>query len=165
MNYSELKYFSIPYNEMSEYYKADLYNLLNNSFNLPSYELHSFTIVNGFIKNNEIIASLSLLNHNNLLNILKQNENDELNGYSKKGDGGLFVYNIAVRQEFKRNKLAEVLLNLCIRENLDKKYLHCQVLKSNEPSFNLFFKCGFKIEEEMNNEDNEIVCVMSRNIQ
>ena len=44
------------------------------------------------------------------------------------------------------------------------KYLHCQVKKDNEPSFNLFFKCGFKIEEEMMNEDNLVVCVLSRDI-
>ena len=35
----------------------------------------------------------------------------------------------------------------------------------NEPSFNLFFKCGFQIEEEMINSDDSVVCVMSRNVQ
>tara|TARA_Y100000590_G_scaffold391285_1_gene467765 strand:+ start:201 stop:698 length:498 start_codon:yes stop_codon:yes gene_type:complete len=165
MDYTQLKYFSITYKEMSEYYKADLFNLLNASFDLPSYELHQFTIINGFIKDNEIIGCVSLLHHNDLLEILNENENHEMTGYSKKGDNGLFVYNIAVRDNYKRKKIAEVLLNLCIRENLNVKYLHCQVEKNNEPSFNLFFKCGFQIEEEMINSDDSVVCVMSRNVQ
>lgn len=165
MDYTNLKYFSVSYKDMSDYYKEKLFNLLTMSFDLPSYELHPFTIINGFIKNNEIIACVSLLNHENLLEILKENKNDDMTGYSKKGDDGLFIYNIAVDDNYKRKKLGEILLNLVMRENLNVKYLHCQVLKENEASFNLFFKCGFKIEEEMNDSDKNVVCVMSRNIQ
>mgnify|MGYP003338558151 CR=1 FL=1 len=165
MNYKNLKYFSIPYKDMSSHYKEELFNLLTLSFDLPSFELHPFTIINGLIIDKKLIASVSLLHHNDLLKILKKNKNDEMTGYSKKGDDGLFIYNIAVDDNYRRKKLGEILINLVIRENLNLKYLHCQVLKENEPSFNLFFKCGFKIEEEMNDSDKNVVCVMSRNIQ
>lgn len=164
MDYSSLKFFSLKYSLFSEYYKQNLHNLLDKCFNnLPSYELHDNTIIQGFTKDKEIVSTLSLLNHNQLQKILKQNNNDDYNGYSKKGDNGIFIYNIATSPEYQRNRLGEVLIHKLMKETT-AKYLHCQVKKDNEPSFNLFFKCGFKIEEEMMNEDNLVVCVLSRDI-
>ena len=149
MDYSKLTYFSSAYIEFSQYYKDKLIEFLDTSFKLPSYELHDFTIINGFLLNNEIIATLSLLKYDDLKIVLEKNNNHEMIGYSNKGETGLFIYNVVVKDEFKRKKLAELLINLCIRDNPNVKYLHAQVKKDNEPSFNLFFKCGFKIENEM----------------
>ena len=164
MDYSKLTYFSSAYIEFSQYYKDKLIEFLDTSFKLPSYELHDFTIINGFLLNNEIIATLSLLKYDDLKIVLEKNNNHEMIGYSNKGDNGLFIYNVVIKDEFKRKRLAEVLINLCIRDNPNAKYLHAQVKKDNEPSFNLFFKCGFKIENEMQDSDNIIVCVMSKDI-
>lgn len=164
MDYSTLKYFNVKYSEFSEYYKKHLHNFLDNTFHLPSYELYDNTIILGFIKDTEIIASLSILKTVDLVNVLKNNNNDDMTGYSKKGDNGLFIYNVSVKNEYKRKKLAEVLINLCLRDFSNEKYLHVQVKKENEPSFNLFFKCGFQIEDEMQDSNNNQVCVMSRNI-
>lgn len=166
MDYSKLTYFTLPYIEFSDYYKNKLLEFLDNSFKLPSYELHDFTIVNGFLMNDEIVATISLLKHEDLINVLKKNDNDERIGYSNKGDKGLFIYNVVVKDEFKRKRLAEILINLCIKNNYNSRYLHAQVKKENEPSFNLFFKCGFQIENEMHdNNTNNIVMVMSKNIE
>lgn len=164
MDYSKLTYFSVPYSEFSQYYKDKLSDFLDTSFKLPTYELHDFTIINGFTLNDEIIATLSLLKHDDLKGVLEKNDNHEMVGYSNKGDNGLFIYNVVVKEEFKRKRLAEVLINLCIRNYPNVKYLHAQVKKDNEPSFNLFFKSGFQIENEMQDADNGIVCVMSRDI-
>ena len=164
MDYSKLTYFSLQYSEFSQYYKDKLLSFLDSSFKLPSYELHDFTIINGFLLNNEIIATLSLLKHDDLKGVLEKNNNHEMVGYSNKGDDGLFIYNVVVKDEFKRKRLAEVLLNLCIRNYPNTKYLHAQVKKDNEASFNLFFKCGFQIENEMHDNDNGIVCVMSKDL-
>ena len=162
MDYSSLKFFSLKYSLFSEYYKQNLHNLLDKCFNdLPSYELHNDTIIQGFTKNKEIISTLSLLNHTLLQKILKENNNDDMSGYSKKGDNGLFIYNIATSPEYQRNRLGEVLIHKLMKETT-ANYLQCQVKKDNEPSFNLFFKCGFQIEEEMMNEDNLVVCVLSK---
>ena len=78
----------------------------------------------------------------------------------------LFLHYVANWPMIYRNpkQLAEVLINLCIRDNPNVKYLHAQVKKENEPSFNLFFKSGFKIENEMQDVDNNIVSVMSKDI-
>ena len=164
MDYKNLKYFSCYYSELSLHYKNELLELLNNTFKLPSYELYDFTIINGFLFNNKIIAGLSLLKHNDLKEVLVKNNNHEMIGYSNKGDNGLFIYNVFVKNEYKRNRLAEVLINLCIRNNYNSNYLHAQVKKQNEPSFNLFFKCGFQIETEMEDENNTIVMVMSKSL-
>ncbi len=164
MDYSKLKYFSVNYGEFSDYYKRKLHKFLDKSFNLPSYELYDFTIVNGFTFNGEIIGVLSILKTEDLRKVLENNNNDEMTGYSKKGEGGLFIYNVVVKDDFKRKKLAEILINLCLKDNSNEQYLHAQVKKENEPSFNLFFKCGFQIEDEMQDSDNNQVCVMSRNI-
>ncbi len=164
MDYSKLTYFSSSYVEFSQYYKDKLIEFLDISFKLPSYELHDFTIINGFLLNNEIIATISLLKYDDLKTVLKKHNNNEMIGYSNKGDNGLFVYNVVVKDEFKRRRLAEVLINLCIRDNQNVKYLHAQVKKDNEPSFNLFFKCGFQIENEMQDGGNNTVMVMSRDI-
>lgn len=162
MDYSKLTYFSLPYIEFSHYYRNKLLEFLDNSFKLPSYELHDFTIINGFLMNDEIVATVSLLKHEDLINVLKKNDNDERIGYSSKGDKGLFIYNVVVKDEFKRKRLAEILLNLCIKNNYNSKYLHAQVKKENEPSFNLFFKCGFQIENEMQDNNSNIVMIMSK---
>ena len=164
MDYKNLKYFSCYYSELSLHYKNELLELLNNTFKLPSYELYDFTIINGFLFNNKIIAGLSLLKHNDLKKVLVKNNNHEMIGYSNKGDNGLFIYNVFVKNEYKRNRLAEVLINLCIRNNYNSTYLHAQVKKKNESSFNLFFKCGFQIETEMEDENNTIVMVMSKSL-
>ena len=164
MDYSKLKYFSVNYSEFSDYYKGKLHKFLDDSFNLPSYELYDFTILNGFTLNDEIIGVLSILKTEDLKKVLENNNNDEMTGYSKKGEGGLFIYNVVVKEDFKRKKLAEILINLCLKDNSNEKYLHAQVKKENEPSFNLFFKSGFQIEDEMQDGDNNQVCVMSRNI-
>ena len=164
MDYSKLRYFTCKYSELSKYYKNNLLNLLNNSFNLSKYELHDFTIINGFLYNNEIIASVSILFHDDLKLVLEKNNNHKMVGYSNKGDNGIFLYNVVVKEDFKRKRLAEVLINLCIQNYPNFKYLHAQVKKDNEPSFNLFFKCGFQIETEMSDDNNNIVMVMSRNI-
>ena len=164
MDYSSLKFFNLKYSLFSDYYKENLHNLLDNSFdNLLSYELHDYTMIQGFTLGNEIIATLSLLNYEQLKLILKDNNNDEFNGYSKKGENGLFIYNIAVHPDYRRKKLSEILLRKLIKES-NSKHLHCQVKKDNEASYNLFFKCGFKIEEEMFDGENLIVCVLSKDI-
>ena len=164
MDYSKLTYFNVSYSEFSQHYKDKLFKFLDTSFKLPSYELHDFTIMNGFLLNDEIIATVSLLKYDDLKSVLDKNNNHEMVGYSNKGDDGLFIYNVVVKDEFKRKKLAEVLINLCIRNYPNIKYLHAQVKRDNEPSFNLFFKSGFQIENEMQDAHNGIVCVMSRDI-
>jgi ribosomal protein S18 acetylase RimI-like enzyme len=164
MDYSKLVYFSNKYVDFSQHYKDKLLKFLDISFKLPTYELHDFTIISGFLLNNEIIATISLLKHEDLKEVLNNNNNHKMIGYSSKGENGLFIYNVVVKDEFKRKRLAEVLLNLCIGENKAIKYLHAQVKRDNEPSFNLFLKCGFKIENEMLDGDNISVCVLSRDI-
>ena len=162
MDISKIKYFNLLYKDISIEYKKQLNILLSNSFNINSYELHDFTIITGFLLNGELIASMSLLEHENLKKLLIINDNNEMNGYSNKGDNGLFIYNVVVSKKYQRKHLAELLLKLAIKYSNNIKYLHCQVKKNNEPSFNLFFKCGFQIENEMEDNDNNIVCVMSR---
>ena len=111
MDYSSLKFFNLKYSLFSTYFKKNLHNLLDTCFeNLPSYELHDFTMIQGLTLGNEIIATLSLLNHEQLKGILKENKNDEFNGYSKKGENGLFIYNIAVHPNYQRKKLSEILM-------------------------------------------------------
>ena len=164
MDISELKYFNLLYKDISNEYKKQLNILLSNSFDIDSYELHDFTIITGFLFKGELIASLSLLEDNNLKKILIDNNNHEMTGYSNKGENGLFVYNVVVSKKYQRKHLAEILVKLAIKYSNNVKYLHSQVKKNNEPSFNLFFKCGFQIENEMEDNENNIVCVMSRNI-
>lgn len=164
MDYKNLRYFYLNYGNLSDYYKNELNSFLDKSFNLPSYELYNNTIIYGFLYNNKIIGTLSLLKTNDLEEVLNKHNNNEMIGYSKKGKGGLFIYNIVIKEEFKRKKLAEVLIHLCLKNNINEKYLHCQVKKDNEPSFNLFFKCGFQIEDELLDNDGNNVCVMSRDI-
>jgi len=164
MDYSKLKFFNVKYSLFSEYYKFKLNKLLDTGFSeLPSYELHDNTLIYGLISDNEIIACMSLLDSFTLKGILEENKNDEMNGYSKKGDNGLFIYNLIVNNNYRRQKLGEILIRNLMKETT-AKYLHCQVKKDNEPSFNLFFKCGFQIEDEMIDRENRVVCVMSRNI-
>jgi ribosomal protein S18 acetylase RimI-like enzyme len=162
MDYSKLTYFSVKYSEFSQYYKDKLYTFLNDSFHLPSYELYDFSIITGFMLDNEIVGTLSILKTIDLKSVLAKNNNDEMTGYSKKGEGGLFIYNVLVKDDLQRNKLGEVLINLCLINNPNEKYLHAQVKKENEPSYNLFFKTGFQIEDEMQDDDNNHVCLMSR---
>jgi ribosomal protein S18 acetylase RimI-like enzyme len=162
MDYSKLTYFSVKYSEFSQYYKDKLYTFLNDSFHLPSYELYDFSIITGFMLDNEIVGTLSILKTIDLKSVLAKNNNDEMTGYSKKGEGGLFIYNVLVKDDLQRNKLGEVLINLCLINNPTEKYLHAQVKKENEPSYNLFFKTGFQIEDEMQDDDNNHVCLMSR---
>jgi len=164
MNYKDLTYFNLPYKNMNDKYKNQLNILLSNAFDTKSFELHDFTNITGFLLNGKLIASLSLLNHESLKKLLIINDNNEMNGYSNKGDNGIFIYNVVVDESFKRKKLGELLLKLAIKYTDNIKYLHCQVKRNNEPSFNLFFKFGFKIENEMEDNDKNIVCVMSRDI-
>ena len=90
MDISKVKYFNLLYKDISSEYKKQLNILLSNSFDIDSYELHDFTIITGFLLNGELIASISLLKHEDLKKLLVMNDNHEMNGYSNKGDDGSY---------------------------------------------------------------------------
>ena len=165
MDYNKLVHFNKTYKELSDEYKNQLNELLSNSFNLDEIELHDFSIIMGYTLDDKIICTMSLLKHDDLKKILSEKDNEDMKGYSKKGDGGLFIYNIITDKNYRRLNLGERLLRHLI-DNCDNdiKYLHCQVERSNEPSFNLFFKCRFQIEDDMIDSNKNIISVMARYI-
>lgn len=165
MNYNKLVHFNKTYKELSDDHKNQLNELLSKPFNLDKIELHDFSIIMGYTLDDKIICTMSLLKYGDLKKILTEKGNENMKGYSKKGDGGLFIYNIITDKNYRRLNLGERLIrNLIEKCDNDVKYLHCQVERSNEPSFNLFFKCRFQIEDDMVDSNKNIISVMARYI-
>ncbi|MGE4317960.1 MAG: ribosomal protein S18-alanine N-acetyltransferase [Deferribacterales bacterium] len=59
------------------------------------------------------------------------------------------IADVAVAEKFKRQRIAEKLINRCIELNTDTRVIYLEVGRENEPAVRLYKKLGFNVNGEI----------------
>jgi ribosomal protein S18 acetylase RimI-like enzyme len=115
--------------------------------------------------NNNIIGFVEVLPNKYLIQYLKQNNNLDMFGYEIRGMDGLFVYNLCVHPNYRKNNVGKTLIqNIINFGKLNKyKYAHCHIYSNNKSSLISFKKNKFIIDQSFIESDTKKeVQVLSR---
>ena len=116
-------------------------------------------IINGIL-----IGTISLISNDDLINYLKtKNQNMEIISgiYSFKASDGVYIYNLAVNENFRNQGIAQKLIDMAIYIAKLKKYNYCHTHCENEISHHIFKKRGFNVENTFNNDKNQTIKLMA----
>ena len=144
----------------------EIVSLLKNSFKSNKKELNLVnkkTIIINLIINKQKIGTVSLISNNHLIQHLKKNSNieDIKELYLFRAVEGIYIYNLAVKKEFRGNKIAQKLIDvaLYVAKNLNNSYCytHCE----NDISEYIFKKKNFNKENIFKNSKKQNIRLMS----
>jgi ribosomal protein S18 acetylase RimI-like enzyme len=120
------------------------------------------TIILIIENNNEIIAGISLLLNDHLVDYLQNSKNDiDLSYYTIRASKGLYLYNLAVKKKYRKKNFAKKLIEsaLIIGKELKCFYIHTHA--TNNISYHLFSKYLFFKENQFTNKYKKEIYLMS----
>lgn len=142
--------------------------LLKNSFKINNvYELNlvkNKTYMISIIVNNNLIGSISLISNDDLINYLKtktSNIESVIANYSIKATTGIYIYNLAVNEQFRNQGIAQKLIDIAIYIAKLKKFNYCHTHCENEISQHMFKKRNFNVENVFLNDKKQTVKLMT----
>jgi ribosomal protein S18 acetylase RimI-like enzyme len=143
--------YNVIYKNMSENQKLNLKKFIKENFiNIYNFGIQDNTIIILKYENKKILGCICLLSNKILQDIIIKN-NSNINNYKFDETKSLFLYNFCVDINYRNQKyglgLIEHTLNLCKEIDIDHIYCHAE----NEISKNIFLKCGFMQDKDINN--------------
>ena len=139
-----------------------LINLLETSFNGKEFHLiNKKTIMINIYVKDDLVGSISILSNTNLVDYINKTGKDILSTYSVKAEKGIYFYNLAVNNKYRKKGIATKLVNIAIYVSKLKGYKYCHLHAENGISKNLFKNKGFLLENTFRNNKNEEIDVMS----
>ena len=155
--------------------KLVINNLINECFpKIENYEIYDETLFYLFLDKESNIKVLEKDNIIGIINILdnkiltKKKTEDELFGYSIKGELGYYLYNFLVNNKY-RNKgygkkiIKYLILNLKKNNISDKKYYkYIHTISISDISSNIFKNLGFHPENNLIDKNNNYIKIYSK---
>ena len=136
---------------------ADVNKLLKDSFKKSTNMIKNQTLVISLILNGNLAAVICLISNENLIKFLSRDlPFEEINSrYSIRASEGGYIYNMAVRKDFRQKGLSKKLLNIALYTSNLLGYQYCHAHCENKISEIVFKKKGFIEEKVFKNKKNK----------
>lgn len=153
------------YNNLDE--DNEIILLLKNSFNCTRNKLNFVnkkTIIISITYNMKKIGTISMISNNDLIYHLKKKTSNIENIkdiYLFRAVKGIYIYNLAVRKEFRTQKIAQKLVDIAIYVARNLNYSYCYTHCENSISEHIFKKKKFNKENVFKNLKKQNIRLMS----
>lgn len=142
----------------------EIKKILNESFNEAADMIKNKTLVISFNNNEEIMGIICLISNENLVKFLSKTINfEEINNfYSIRATNGCYLYNLAVKKQYRKNGLSKKLLNAALYVSNILNFKYCHAHCENKISELVFKKRGFiqeKVYKNKKNKDIKLVTI------